>query len=120
MTIDFYKKIGFVPPWIGYYVEQNDDLVGCAAFKGQPVNGTVEIAYGTFEQYRKQGIGTEICKHLVGLSLKTDPFVRITARTLPEENFSTRILKKNNFIFTGTVNDTEDGEVWEWLYKVNE
>ena len=120
MTIDFYKKIGFVPPWIGYYVEQNDDLVGCAAFKGQPVNETVEIAYGTFEQYRKQGIGTEICKHLVGLSLKTDPFVRITARTLPEENFSTRILKKNNFIFTGTVNDTEDGEVWEWLYKVNE
>jgi RimJ/RimL family protein N-acetyltransferase len=118
MTIDFYKKIGFVPPWIGYYVKQHNNLVGCAAFKGQPVNGTVEIAYGTFEQYRKQGIGTEICKHLVALSLKTDPFVRITARTLPEENFSTRILKKNNFTFTGTVNDKEDGDVWEWLYKV--
>ena len=74
MTIEFYKKVGFVPPWIGYYVKQNDDLVGCAAFKGQPVNGTVEIAYGTFEQYRKQGIGTAICKQLVDLSLKTDPF----------------------------------------------
>jgi RimJ/RimL family protein N-acetyltransferase len=119
MTIDFYKKVGFVPPWIGYYVKQNGDLVGCAAFKGQPINGTIEIAYGTFEKYRKQGIGTVICRLLVDLSLKTDPFIKITARTLREENFSTRILEKNNFICIGTVNDPEDGEVWEWVFKVN-
>ena len=120
MSIDFYKKVGFVPPWIGYYAKQNGDLVGSAGFKGQPINGTIEIAYGTFEKYRKQGIGTAICKLLVDLSLKTDPTVKITARTLPEENFSTRILKKNNFKFIGTVIDPEDGEVWEWLYEPNE
>lgn len=117
MTIDFYKKVGFSPPWIGYYCKLNEDLVGSAAFKGQPVNGTVEIAYGTFEQYRKQGIGTLICKQLVDLSLKTDPSVRITARTLPEKNFSTKVLRKNGFEFIGTVHDPEDGEVWEWEYK---
>ena len=120
MSVDFYKKVGFVPPWICYYVRQNDDLVGAAAFKGQPINGTVEIAYGTFEKYRKQGIGTLICKQLVDLSLTTDPSIRVTARTLPEQNFSTRVLEKNNFIFVGTVNDPEDGEVWEWLFKGNE
>jgi ribosomal-protein-alanine N-acetyltransferase len=117
MTIEFYKKVGFVPPWIGYYAKQNGDLVGCAAFKGKPVDGTIEIAYGTFEQYRKQGIGTAICKQLIDLSLKTDPSIKITARTLPEENFSTRILKKNNFIFSGIVHDPEDGEVWEWVLQ---
>ncbi len=94
MTIDFYKKVGFSPPWIRYYAKQNENLVGCAAFKGQPVNGIVEISYGTFEQYKKQGVGTLICKQLVDLSLKTNPSVRITARTLPEENFSTKILEK--------------------------
>ena len=120
MTIDFYKKVGFVPPWIGYYAKRDAELVGAAAFKGQPINGRVEIAYGTFEKYQKQGIGTEICKQLVDLSLKTDPSVKITARTLPEKNFSTRILEKNKFIFNGTVNDPEDGEVWEWVYKGNE
>lgn len=120
MTIDFYKKVGFVQPWICYFAEENGDLVGSAGFKGQPINGTIEIAYGTFEKYRKQGIGTIICKHLVDLSLKTDPSIKITARTLPEENFSTRILKKNNFIFIGMANDPEDGEVWEWLFKANE
>jgi [ribosomal protein S5]-alanine N-acetyltransferase len=117
MTIGFYKKVGFVPPWIGYYAKQNGDLVGSAGFKGQPINGTVEIAYGTIEKFRKQGIGTLICKELVDLALKTDPTIRITARTLPEKNFSTRILQKNNFILMGTVNDPEDGEVWEWVYK---
>jgi len=120
MTIDFYRKVGFVPPWIGYYAKQNDDLVGSGGFKGQPINGTVEIAYGTHEKYRKQGIGTAICQQLVDLSLKTDPSIKITARTLPEKNFSTRILEKNNFIFIGTVIDPEDGEVWEWVFKGNE
>ena len=119
MTLDFYEKIDFVPPWICYYAKKNDDLVGSAAFKGPPVNGTVEIAYGTFEKYRNQGFGAEICRRLVELSLKTDPSVRITARTLPEKNFSTLILAKNNFEFIGTVNDPEDGDVWEWEFKIN-
>jgi [ribosomal protein S5]-alanine N-acetyltransferase len=117
MTINFYKKVGFLPPWIGYYVKQNEDMVGCAAFKGKPINGKVEIAYGTFEEFRNLGIGSKICKTLVNLSLKTDPNIRITARTLPENNFSTKILQKNNFQFIGNVMDPEDGDVWEWEYK---
>lgn len=119
MTIDFYKRVGFIRPWIGYFARQNDELVGAAGFKGRPINGMIEIAYGTFEKYQKQGIGTEICKQLVELSLKTDPSVKITARTLPEKNFSTRILEKNNFAFNGTVNDPDDGEVWEWIFRGN-
>src|SRR6185312_17381779 len=114
MTIDFYKRVGFNLPWICYYVKLGEELVGAAAFKGKPVNGIVEIAYGTFEKYRNRGIGTLICRQLVNLSLQTDPSVIITARTLPEENFSTRLLKKNDFVFSGTVIDPEDGEVWEW------
>jgi RimJ/RimL family protein N-acetyltransferase len=117
MTIDFYGKVGFTPPWIGYFAEENGELVGTGGFKGRPVNGTVEIAYGTFEKYRNQGIGTRICRKLVELSLKRDPYIRIKARTLPEKNFSTRILEKNNFIFNGTTDDPEDGEVWEWVFE---
>ena len=117
MTIEFYKRVGFNPPWIGYYAEENGELVGSGAFKGTPFNNTVEIAYGTFENQRQKGVGTRICKQLVELSLATDPSVRITARTLPEKNYSTRILEKNNFILLGFVTDPEDGEVWEWEYK---
>ena len=116
MTITYYKSVGFSPPWISYYVRQNDQLVGAAAFKGRPLGGKVEIAYGTFGKYQNQGIGAAICKELVNLSLQTDPSVRITARTLPEKNFSCKILEKNGFAFKGTVIDTDDGEVWEWEF----
>ena len=33
MTTDFYKKVGFVEPWIGYYAEENRDLVGSAGIQ---------------------------------------------------------------------------------------
>jgi RimJ/RimL family protein N-acetyltransferase len=87
-------------------------------YRRKPVNGKIEIAYGTIERYRQKGVGTTICKLLVNLALAADPSIRITARTLPEENFSTRILMKNRFVFTGTVNDPEDGDVWEWQYQM--
>ncbi len=38
---------------------------------------------------------------------------------IEENNFSTRILQKNGFIFSATVNDPEDGDVWEWIYPKN-
>ncbi len=116
-TIGFYKKVGFEPPWIGYYAEEDGRLVAVAGFKGPPLNGTIEIAYGTFEEHQQQGFGTKVCKQLVELSLRADPSIKITARTLPEENPSTKILRKNNFELMGTVNDPEDGDVWEWLFK---
>lgn len=119
MCIEFYRRVGFSPPWICYYAKENGELVGSAAFKGRPINNTVEIAYGTFEKFQRKGIGTKICKQLVELSLASDPSVRITARTLPKNNYSTKILEKNNFVLVGAVNDPEDGEVWEWEYKSN-
>ncbi len=117
MTVEYYKTIGFVPPWIGYYARLNRELVGAAGFKGQPVDNKIEIAYGTFPGYRQQGTGTEICRQLVLLALKTNPAIIITARTLPENNYSTKILQKNSFKLLGTVWDKEDGNVWEWQYE---
>ncbi len=116
MTIDFYTRVGFEPPWIGYYAQLDDKLVGAAGFKGPPKAGQVEIAYGIFPAYQQQGIGTEICRQLVLLAQQADPSVRITARTLPEENHSAKILRKNGFIWARLVWDEEDGDVWEWLY----
>lgn len=116
MCIDFYKKVGYNPPWICYYVQIDGNLVAAAAFKGRPINNKVEIAYGTFPLYQKQGIGTRIAQMLVQLSLQTDPNIRITAQTLKEENHSVRILRKNNFKLIGTAFDDDEGEVWEWEY----
>lgn len=116
MTLGFYKRVGFVPPWVSYCAALDGKLVGVAGFKGKPVNNTVEISYGIFEPYQNRGLGTQLCHKLVELSLATDPAVRITARTFENENFSARLLRRNGFVLLGTVHDPEDGEVWEWEY----
>jgi RimJ/RimL family protein N-acetyltransferase len=103
MTISFFELIGYTPPWIGYFVQLDGSLVGSGAFKGKPKEGRVEIAYGTFPAYQHQGIGTNICQLLVQLALQSDPTVMVTARTLPEQSYSTRILRKNGFVRVGTV-----------------
>jgi ribosomal-protein-alanine N-acetyltransferase len=117
-TVDFYQRIGYHVPWIGYFVKQDGKVVGSAGFKGRPVNGKVEIAYGTLPEVRHLGIGTEICRQLVALAITTDPTVRITARTLDDRNFSSKILRKNNFVLLGRVLDEDDGEVCEWEYQL--
>lgn len=115
---DYYKKVGFNKPWIGYFVsDDNNQIIGCGGFKGKPKNGKIEIAYGTFKAYEGKGIGTEICRQLVLLSLQTNPTVKITARTLPENNPSIGILKKNGFACLGKVFDEEDGDVLEWEFR---
>ena len=114
---DFYVRAGFHPPWIGYFFQRDNDIVGCGGFKGKPKGGKVEISYGTFTAFQNKGIGTEICRQLVLLSLSTDPQITITARTLPKNSASTTILQKNGFILNGVVVDEEDGDVWEWEYK---
>lgn len=117
MCVDFYKRVGYNPPWICYYVQLDGQLVAAAAFKGQPVNNKVEIAYGTFPSFQNKGIGTRIAEMLVKLALKTAPNVRVTAQTLMEENYSSKILRKNNFVIIGTAIDEDEGEVWEWEYR---
>ena len=43
--------------------------------------------------------------------------VKIIAKTLPENNASTRILIKNGFVFVCPINDEDDGNVWLWQHK---
>ena len=117
MTVEFYEKVGYNPPWICYFVKENGNIIGSAGIKGKPIDGIIEIAYGTMEEFRHRGIGTGICKMLVDISYKTDASVKIMARTLPENKFSCRVLEHNNFICIGVVNDPEDGDVWEWRYE---
>lgn len=119
MTVDYYKTIGYEAPWIGYFARLDHEWVGSAGIKGKPVQGKIEIAYGVFDPFQKQGIGTQICKALVDIAQNHDPSVLITARTLTDNLASHRILEKNQFQLQGTIMDPDDGEVWEWLYVGN-
>lgn len=111
---EYYPKIGFIKPWVGYFVFKNNQVVGTGGFTGQPKDGKVEIAYWTFKEFEGQGIASFTCKELISISKKTDPTLVITAKTAPNHNASTKILQNNSFEFSEVVQDDEIGDAWLW------
>ncbi len=114
---EYYKKIGFNLPWVGYFVIRENKIVGSCGFTGQPKDGHVEIAYWTFKEFEKQGVASFACRKLVSISQKADSTITILAKTAPEHNSSTKILQKNSFVFTEVVQDEEIGDAWLWTLK---
>lgn len=116
MYDEYYPKIGFNLPWVGYFVIKHNQIVGSCGFVSQPVNGIVEIAYWTFKEYEGQGIASFACKQLVEIATTSDTKLIITAKTAPEQNASTKILEKNGFVFSNVVQDEEIGDAWLWVH----
>ena len=114
MYNDFYKKIRYVKPWIGYFILDGAVVKGVCGFTGPPVDGKVEIAYHTFPAYEGQGVATMACSLLINVAASAEETVIITAKTAPEHNVSTRILQKYGFEQTEIVQDHEIGNAWFW------
>ncbi len=114
MMESVYACSSFSPPWIGYMVLRDNQWIGTCAFKSPPKEGRVEIAYFTFPGHEGQGIGGEMAAWLVATARRESPETIIFAQTLPEENASTRILRKNGFVQLREVHHPEDGLVREW------
>jgi RimJ/RimL family protein N-acetyltransferase len=113
-TVELYHKNGFIRPWVGYIAVRDGVAVGTCGFKSPPVDGSVEIAYFTFPGNEGQGIATSMASQLVQIANEADGIEKVIAQTLPEENASTRVLKKLGFQFVRPVGHAEDGLVWEW------
>lgn len=112
----YFPVIGIHPPWIGYWMVKGEEVIGTVAFKGPPVNNTVEISYGLLEEHRGKGYMKPGCKWAVELARRTDPNLVITATTAPFENPSTGVLKANGFVYTRVVQDHEIGDAWEFVW----
>lgn len=114
VTVDLYRRVGFVRPWIGYLSIKARVPVGMCGFKSSPVAGRVEIAYGTVPGHEGQGIATAMATALIEIAQQENSSLTVFAQTLAEENASTSILKKLGFTLLGAVEHPEDGTVWEW------
>lgn len=114
MAAVHFEKVEFHPPWVGYVAFSGETCVGTCAFKTAPMNGEVEIAYATFDEFRDQGYATAMVEALIEIANTADPNVAITAQTLGGNNASTRVLTKTGFVRVGDVMHPEDGLVSEW------
>lgn len=114
MSRDWYAKVGYEPPWIGYVAFDGNECVGMCGFKTAPQEGASEIAYGTARTHEGKGYATQMARQLIELAAQTAPEVKITAQTLPEKSASTSVLQKLGFVHAKDVQHPEDGLVWEW------
>jgi len=105
-------------PWThGFAVVDREShlIVGNVGFKGPPDDqGMVEIAYGIVPDYEGRGYATEAAGLLVTFASANSDVTLIRAHTLPTNNASTHVLRKNGFEHIGEVIDPEDGLVWRW------
>ena len=88
--------------------------VGNCGFKGPPVDGMVEIAYGISPEFQGRGYATEAAGALANHAASSEDVRVVRAHTLPGPNASTRVLEKCGFRCLGEVIDPEDGLVWRW------
>lgn len=102
--------------WTYLVVHSNDShLIGTCGFKGAPTpDGSVEIGYEIADGYQGRGLATELGRALVDHAFGTKSVNRVLAHTLPEENASTRVLRKLGFVLIEQFTDPEDGTIWKW------
>ena len=97
-----------------YLAYDGEAPIGTCAFKTAPdPAGTVEIAYMTFPVHERKGYATAMAGALTDIALAAGAPL-VIAHTLPQENASTRALRRNGFGHAGETVDPEDGLVWRW------
>ncbi|NWP89588.1 GNAT family N-acetyltransferase, partial [Escherichia coli] len=82
-----------------------------------PAGNRVEIAYFTRSDHQRRGVATRTARQLVEIARRHAPGIELYAKTMPEENASTRILAGLGFRRIGTDIDHEIGEAWAWLLR---
>lgn len=109
--------------WLTYLTIhlQDNRLIGTCGFKGMPDDdGTVEIGYEIAESYQLRGLATEAAIALIAHAFSFPEVKSVLAHTLPEINQSGSVLQKAGLKKIGTVEDPDDGAVWQWRIKREE
>jgi ribosomal-protein-alanine N-acetyltransferase len=105
--------------WMYFFIHAADKkLVGNGGFKGKPDDaGTVEIGYAVAPAYRGKNLATEAAKGLIDFAFSHPQVQTVQAHTLAQENESVRVLRKIGMEFVKELNDSEDGDIWQWQLK---
>ncbi len=103
----------------GVLLPEENRVIGLASFHGPPdTEGMVEISYAIAPGYIRRGYATEAAQSLLDYAVASGEVRTVRAHTTPEENASTRILRRCGFKMEGAIEDPEDGLIWRWTLPV--
>lgn len=99
--------------WIAVDREKQQ-IVADAKFKGEPdETGTIEIGYGTYPAFQRQGYMTEMVVGMVGWASEQSGVFRVVADTSAENVASQKVLEKAGFRLFDQI---EDMLWWEYIF----
>ena len=95
-------------------LKSENKMVGDLCFVGEPnPAGEIEIGYGTYEDFRKQGFMTEAVSGMIGWVQKQPAVRAIVASTDKSNAASWTVLEKNGFVKCG-----ESEDQFNWRFDV--
>ena len=104
--------------WWSYLIidcTNESTLIGLCGFKGAPdEEGCVEIGYEVAKSFRLKGVATWTAGELVRMAFDDRKVESVLAHTMPVENASNAVLRKNGFQFEKEITIDGDGRVWRW------
>jgi ribosomal-protein-alanine N-acetyltransferase len=107
-----------VPPWCGYIGWEGPVPKGFGGFVGEPDDaGVIEIGYLTFPAHEGRRVATAVAAGMIAIA-REQGLRAVIAHTLPEENASTGVLRRNGFVRAGEASDPDEGTVWRWRLQL--
>jgi len=94
--------------WYGWYAirkatpDAPKTLVGAGGFLGPPAAGTAEINFSIVDEWRGQGLATELVAGLLEQAANTGSVRRLVAHPFPDHAAAQQVLLANGFQATGT------------------
>jgi ribosomal-protein-alanine N-acetyltransferase len=111
---------GLNPVWNSYFLFIDFDgvAVGSGGFRGDPIDGRVEIGYGVAPLHQGRGIGTQAADLLVSQAFQFLEVAEVFAESSVVNPASRRVLEKAGFQHIGQRDtESEDGLVDRWLRR---
>lgn len=94
--------------------KEENIMVGDFCFLGEPnVDGEIEIGYGTYKDFRNNGLMTEAVRGMIEWAGKQPNVKSVIAATGKNNIASISVLEKNNFIQSG-----ETDTMFNWRLKI--
>lgn len=87
--------------WLMKLKGKPDTIIGDLCFKGLSGDGMVEIGYGVYPAYERQGYATEAVRAMIDWVIKRDGVKSVEAEADEDNAASLRILEKCGFVPNG-------------------
>ncbi|MFC7421514.1 GNAT family N-acetyltransferase [Iodobacter arcticus] len=99
-----------------YILRRFDQVVlGSCGFKHPPINGRIELGYGVFPIYQRQGFATAAVGELLHRAFSSAEVSEVLAQINPDNAASIKVVQKLGFELSECLTDEDSEPLQQWI-----